>query len=84
MLPPSIVQVVQFAFDIGVCVILLGWIVVAFIDCRVLGELGAFFVVVVRWLCVVTGEGACNILLLLIDDNTEGDQRIKEPDKSCK
>jgi hypothetical protein len=42
MLLPSIVQVVQFAFDVEVCAVLLGWIVDAFIDCRVLGELGAF------------------------------------------
>jgi hypothetical protein len=43
MLPPSIVQVVQFAFDIGVCVVLLGWIDDAFIDCRVLGKSGGVF-----------------------------------------
>jgi hypothetical protein len=32
---------------------------------------GAFFVVVVRCLCVVNRKGAHNILLLLIDGDTE-------------
>ncbi len=44
----------EFAIDVGVCVVLLGWGFVAFIFCRVLREF-EIIVVVARWLCVVTG-----------------------------
>jgi hypothetical protein len=50
----SVVLPSEFAVDVGVCVVLLGWCFVAFIFFMVLRELENI-VVVARWLCVVTG-----------------------------
>ncbi len=50
----SVVLPSEFAVDVGVCVVLLGWGFVAFIFCRVLRELKNS-AVVARWLCAVTG-----------------------------
>ncbi len=50
----SVVLPSEFAVDVGVCAVHLGWGFVAFIFCRVLRELENI-VVVARWLCVVTG-----------------------------
>ncbi len=50
----SVVLPSEFAVDVGVCVVLLGWGFVAFIFCRVLRELENIVLVVARWLCIVT------------------------------
>ena len=50
----SVILPSEFAVNIGVCVVLLGWGFVAFIFCRVLREFENI-VVVARWLCIVTG-----------------------------
>ncbi len=49
----SVVLPSEFAVDVKMCVVLLGWGFVAFIFCGVLRELENI-VVVARWLCIIT------------------------------